>query len=111
MDADETRYKLIRLLEANPGLSQRELATRLGVSLGKANYCLQALIRKGWIKADNFKNSKNRSAYLYLLTPRGIEEKSKLTVRFLQLKMREHKSLLKEIEKLKQELEGQCDHP
>lgn len=105
MDVDETRYELIRLLEQNPELSQRELAERLGVSLGKANYCLRALIRKGWIKVDNFKNSRNRSAYMYLLTPRGVEEKAKLTVRFLQVKMREYETLRVEIERLKREID------
>ena len=65
----------MRVLEANPGMSQRDLARKLGISLGKANYCLQALIRKGWIKARNFKNSQNKAAYMYLLTPRGLEMK------------------------------------
>ena len=96
-------YKLMRLLEANPQLSQRQAARELGISLGKANYCLQALIRKGWIKAARFKNSQNKAAYMYLLTPRGLEEKAKLTVRFLQIKVREYELLRLEIEQMRVE--------
>ena len=106
MISDETRYELIRLLEANPEMSQRDVARELGISLGKTNYCLRALIRKGFIKAANFKNSQNRTAYMYLLTPRGIEEKAKLTLRFLQIKMREYETLRVEIKQLQREVEG-----
>ena len=106
MISDETRYRLIRLLEANPKISQRDMARELGMSLGKANYCLRALTQKGLIKVRNFKNSKNRMAYMYLLTPHGIEEKAKLTMRFLQIKMREFESLRAEIEQLQREAEG-----
>lgn len=100
---DETRYALIRLLDADPTLSQRDLARELGISLGKTNYCLRALIRKGWVKSTNFRNSRNRSAYMYLLTPRGIEEKTKLTLRFLQIKQREYETLRAEIAQLQEE--------
>ena len=106
MISDETRYELIRLLEANPEMSQRDVARELGISLGKTNYCLRALIQKGLIKAANFKNSQNRTAYIYLLTPRGIEEKAKLTLRFLQIKMREYETLRVEIKQLQREVEG-----
>jgi EPS-associated MarR family transcriptional regulator len=106
MLADEMRYKLMRLLEANPNLSQRDVAREFGISLGKVNYCLQALIRKGWIKASHFKNSQNKVAYRYLLTPRGIEEKASLTVEFLQIKMREYEMLRAEIEQLRREAES-----
>ncbi len=106
MISDETRYELIRLLEANPEMSQRDVARELGISLGKTNYCLRALIQKGLIKAANFKNSQNRIAYMYLLTPRGIEEKAKLTLRFLQRKMREYETLRVEIKQLQREVEG-----
>jgi EPS-associated MarR family transcriptional regulator len=106
MLADEMRYKLMRLLEANPKLSQRDVAREFGISLGKVNYCLQALIRKGWIKASHFKNSQNKVAYRYLLTPRGIEEKASLTVEFLQIKMREYEMLRAEIEQLRREAES-----
>ncbi len=105
MISDETRYELIRLLESNPDMSQRDVAKTLGISLGKTNYCLRALIRKGWIKAANFKNSRNRKAYMYQLTPRGVEEKAKLTMRYLQIKMREYESLRVEIEGLRREAE------
>ena len=98
---EETRYQLLRLLESNPQLSQREAARALGVSLGKVNYCVQALIQKGWVKATRFKNSRNKAAYMYLLTPRGIEEKANLTVEFLQIKMREYEDLRAEVEDLK----------
>jgi EPS-associated MarR family transcriptional regulator len=103
MITDEMRYKLMRVLEANPGMSQRDLARELGISLGKANYCLQALVRKGWIKARNFKNSQNKAAYMYLLTPRGLEMKSALAVRYLQIKMREYEALRVEIEQMRRE--------
>ena len=105
MIPDEMRYKLMRLLEASPEMSQRDVARELGISLGKVNYCLRALIQKGWIKAANFKNSQNRTAYMYLLTPHGIDEKAHLTVRFLQLKMREYETLREEIEQLRREAE------
>jgi len=78
MLSEEVRYKLLKLLGPNPHLSQREVAKELGVSVGKVNYCLKALIDKGWIKAANFKNSRSKSAYMYLLTPRGFEEKADL---------------------------------
>ncbi len=106
MISDETRYELIRLLEANPEMSQRDVARELGISLGKTNYCLRALIQRGLIKAANFKNSQNRTAYMYLLTPRGIEDKAKLTLRFLQIKMREYETLRVEIKQLQREVEG-----
>ena len=106
MISDEMRYEIIRLLEANPEMSQRDVARELGVSLGKTNYCLKALIDKGWIKVSNFKNSQNRTAYLYLLTPRGIEEKANFALRFLQRKIREVESLREEIEQLRKETEG-----
>lgn len=103
MLTDEMRYKLMRLLEANPGTSQRELARELGISLGKTNYCLQALMRKGLVKATNFKNSHNKAAYMYLLTPRGVESKATLTMKYLQIKMREYEALRVEIEEVRRE--------
>ena len=101
MLSDEVRYKLFKLLEASPHLTQREVARALGVSLGKVNYCLRALVGKGWVKAINFTNSKNRSTYMYLLTPRGIEEKARVTVRFLHFKMQEYELLKSEIEEIR----------
>ncbi|GAB7543300.1 MarR family EPS-associated transcriptional regulator [Cupriavidus sp. 8B] len=102
---DETDYRVLQLLAANPEINQRELAGALGVSLGKINYCLRALLDKGLIKIQNFKNSENKRAYAYLLTPVGITEKSELTARFLKRKMDEYERLRSEIEILKSELE------
>lgn len=99
----ETHYKLMRVLEANPEISQRDVARELGISLGKVNYSLRALMKKGWIKATNFKNSNNKAAYMYLLTPRGIEEKASLSVRFLKIKMQEYERLRVEIEEMRRE--------
>jgi EPS-associated MarR family transcriptional regulator len=106
MLTDEMRYKLMRLLEANPQLSQRDAARRLGISLGKANFCLRALVRTGWVKATRFKNSRNKAAYMYLLTPRGVEAKAALTLRFLQLRLREYEQLQAEIEQIRRDVEG-----
>lgn len=102
---DELRHEIFRILKDCPDISQRDLAARLGVSLGKANYCLRALIQKGWIKARNFKNSKNKLAYAYYLTSAGIEEKARLTFRFLKRKVREYEDLVEVIEDLKKEAE------
>jgi EPS-associated MarR family transcriptional regulator len=101
---EDIHYKVFKLLETNPEISQRELAKALGVSLGKANYCIGALIDKGLVKAGNFKNSSNKRAYFYVLTPNGIEAKAKLSVRFLARKMAEYEALQLEIEELKVEL-------
>jgi EPS-associated MarR family transcriptional regulator len=104
MLTDEVRYRLLKLLEPNPELSQREVARELGISLGKANYCLKALVDRGWIKVTNFKNSRNKMAYMYLLTPSGIEAKARIAARFLQMKMREHQALEREIEQIRSEV-------
>jgi len=106
--SEEVRYRLLKLLEPNPHLSQREVARELGISLGKVNYCLRALVDKGWIKAGNFKNSRNKSAYMYLLTRRGIDEKTRVTAQFLQRKVREYEALRDEIEQLRNEAERQA---
>ena len=100
----ESHYRLLRLLESSPQLTQRELAREMGVSLGKVNYCVNALIEKGWVKARNFRNSRNKLAYAYLLTPRGIEQKAAITVHFLRHKMDEYESLKKEIARLRREV-------
>lgn len=96
--------KVLRLLEANPQMSQRDLADALGVSLGKTNYCLKALLGRGFIKMQRFRKSQNKLAYAYLLTPVGITEKAGLTVRFLERKVAEYESLTLEIEALKAEV-------
>lgn len=103
MSTDEVHYKLMRLIGANPQMSQRDVARELGISLGKANYCLQALVRKGWIKAANFKNNQKKAAYMYLLTRRGLEQKASLTLRFLQIKTREYERLRAEIKQIRTE--------
>lgn len=103
MLTEEVRYKLLKLLEPNPQLSQRQVARALGISLGKVNYCLKALVDRGWIKMANFGNSRNKSAYAYFLTPRGFEEKARVTARFLQIKMREYEALKDEIEQIRVE--------
>jgi len=100
---DENRYKLLKLLHENPEMNQREIASALGLSLGKANFCLRALIEKGWIKVGNFSRSSNKKAYVYLLTLRGIEEKAEVTREFLSRKQREYEELKVEIEELKNE--------
>lgn len=103
---DETRYQLIKLIEENPSISQRELADRLGVSLGKVNYCLRALINVGWVKAGNFVRSNNKMRYAYVLTPSGLHAKTKITARFLQKKQAQYESLKVEIARLKSELQN-----
>ncbi len=87
-------------------MTQRELASELDVSLGKVNYCLKAMVEKGWIKVQNFKKSNKKLAYLYLLTPKGIEQKAYITVNFLKRKITEYETLEKEIKDLKAEIEG-----
>jgi EPS-associated MarR family transcriptional regulator len=101
---DEMHYKLMKLLEADPRMSQRDAARELGISLGKVNYCVRALIRKGWVKVSRFKNSRNKAAYVYLLTRRGAEEKGRLTLEFLHVKMTEYEELRAEIERMQQDV-------
>ncbi|HLA73896.1 MAG TPA: MarR family EPS-associated transcriptional regulator [Steroidobacteraceae bacterium] len=96
-------YKLMRLLEENPGMSQRDAARALGVSLGKVNYCLRALIGRGWVKAANFKNSQNKAAYLYVLTPSGLHGKAQLAVKYLKERVSEYEALRIEIEQMRRE--------
>ena len=101
---DEIRYRLLKFIEEHPSATQRQVATALGVSVGKANYCLRAVIEKGWVKARNFRNSNNKSAYLYVLTPGGIEEKVNVTVAFLRRKRDEYDLLAQEIQSLADEV-------
>ena len=98
--AEATQLHLLRLIEAKPEMSQRDLAQELGTSLGKVNYCLKALIDKGLVKVHNFRNNQNKLGYAYLLTPRGIESKAAITVQFLRRKMAEYESLKHEIVQL-----------
>lgn len=101
MSKDEVHFRVMRLIQENPQLTQRDLARRLGVSLGKANYCLKALVDKGFVKAENFHRSDHKLAYAYLLTPAGIDEKARVTVSFLRRKMQEFETLKAEIESLR----------
>lgn len=102
----ETHLRALRLLEAVPSLSQRDLADQLGVSLGKANFCLNALLDRGLLTAQRFKSSKNKLGYAYLLTPAGLAEKALLTSSFLKRKMNEYEALKVEIELLTAEVEA-----
>ena len=104
MLTDDIRLRILRELENDPGLSQRDLAKALGVSLGKTNYCLRALVEKGLVKVENFRKSGNKVAYAYQLTPRGISDKARITRRYLQMKLREYKALESEIDELRKEV-------
>jgi len=101
---ENTHFRVLRLLEANPKMNQRELAQALGISLGKTNYCIKALLDKGMLKVQNFQNSKRKMAYAYFLTPAGIAEKTALTGRFLQRKLHEYELLKAEVESLQLEI-------
>lgn len=101
--SDDVHYRLLKILEERPEASQRELSEALGISLGKINYCVKALLDQGWIKATNFKNSKNKLAYAYLLTPAGIDAKARITARFLKRKLAEYVALKAEIAQLRAE--------
>ena len=103
---DELRLKVLRALEANPELSQRQLAAELGVSLGGVNYALKALVARGFVKANNFRKSGRKAAYLYVLTPKGVVEKTSLAAAFLGRKLAEYEVLRQEIEALKGEVDS-----
>lgn len=105
---DESHFRVLRQLDKSPTLSQRELAEHLGMSVGKANYCINALVDKGLVKMTNFCKSTNKKGYFYYLTPKGIKEKSSLTMRFIQLKTQEYEALKKEVAELSKELSGEC---
>ena len=104
---EDTHYRVLALLERSPDISQRELAKELGISLGGVNYSLRALIEKGLLKAQNFSSSEKKLAYAYILTPKGLAEKSLLTARFLRRKMDEYEALKAEIESLQHALHNQ----
>ncbi len=101
---DATRYQLLKLIAEHPGYTQRELAAAMGVSVGKTNFCIKALISKGLVKAENFRRNHDKGDYAYLLTPKGIEDKAIVTVRFLQRKMAEYDALKAEIAALRMEV-------
>ena len=99
MDEKQDHFDLLRKIKERPASTQRELASELGFSLGKLNYCLKSLKKKGHIKLKNFQNSKNKINYAYILTPRGLAIKTKLTVNFMKRKMKEYDELAKELKK------------
>jgi EPS-associated MarR family transcriptional regulator len=101
---DVTRYQLLKLIAEHPEYTQRELAAAMGVSVGKTNFCIKALISKGLVKAENFRRNHDKGVYAYLLTPKGIEDKAIVTVRFLQRKMAEYDALKAEIATLRMEV-------
>jgi EPS-associated MarR family transcriptional regulator len=101
---NEEALRIFREINRSPEMTQREISSRLGISLGKVNFLINALIQKGFVKVENFKKSSSKSKYLYCLTPRGIEEKSRMTCLFLKRKMREYEQLELEIQQLREEM-------
>lgn len=108
---DRTRYRLLKLLQTNPELSQRQLAEELGVSVGKINFCLNALLDKGLLKVRNFRDNRNKLAYAYYLTPKGAREKVRATAGFLRRKLDEYRGLEREIEELRREVRATGEEP
>jgi len=107
---EDTYFRVMRILQQNPDLTQRELAKKLGISVGGLNYCLRALMEKGMVKMKNFATSKNKFGYVYVLTPTGMAEKAAITQGFLKRKIDEYEALKAEIEDLKAQAENQsCD--
>ena len=104
MHKSDTEYIILKILKDNPKMTQRQMASELGLSLGKTNYVVRALVDKGWLKLSNFKRSDNKLGYIYLLTPEGLSEKAILAQNFLKRKSEEYNRLKKEIETLKNEL-------
>lgn len=100
----EQHLKVLRLLQDNPDITQRQMASALGISLGGMNYCLKALVEKGWVKMDNFSRNPNKLKYAYLLTPNGARAKTRLTAQFLKRKLAEYEALKSEIEELQTEV-------
>ncbi len=108
----EIRYRLLKVLSQNPHLGQRDMAKRMGISLGKVNYCVSGIASKGWIKITRFKSAKNKIPYTYMLTPKGLEEKGRLTLRFLKRKLSEYEEIKNQIRELHCEAqEGGFDNP
>jgi len=101
---EEIQFQVLRRLHQTPEVSQRALARELGISLGSVNYCFQALVEKGWVKMQNFSRSEHKLGYIYLLTPTGISQKSRMTAEFLRRKVVEYETLREEIEQLKADL-------
>ena len=108
MGHDEIHYRTLRELERNLKLSQRQLADSLGVSVGKTNFCVRALVEKGLLKVENFRRSRNKLAYAYHLTPRGLAAKARITRRFLEIKQKEYEALREESDRLQREVCGEA---
>lgn len=108
MSDTEQSLRVLRLLQDNPDITQRQMASELGISLGRLNYCLKALVQKGWVKMDNFSRNPSKLKYSYLLTPRGVKAKTVLTARFLRRKLAEYEALKGEIEALRTEVGKAC---
>jgi EPS-associated MarR family transcriptional regulator len=108
---EDTYFRVLRMLQADPDVTQREIAERLGVSTSGLNYCLNALIDKGWVKVQNFSQSKNKFGYIYVLTPQGMVEKAMLTTRFLKRKMAEYDAMKLEIDALTSEIKSTATAP
>jgi len=106
MNNKDIRLDLLRKLESNPNCTQRELSQEMGISLGKVNYCIQKLTERGWVKFTNFSRSPNKLGYMYLLTPKGIEQKARLTTLFLKTKLEDFEILKGEISQLKIDEKG-----
>ena len=108
----EIRYRLLKILAEKPKLGQREMATKMGISLGKVNFCVSELAAKGWIKITRLKSARKKIPYIYMLTPKGLEEKGNLTVRFLRRKLAEYEEIKKQILELHNEVQqGSLDNP
>ena len=101
----EIHYRLLKILSGENNLTQREMATRMGISLGKVNYCLAELAKKGFVKVNRFKGSGNKLQYVYILTPSGLEAKARITLRFLKRKMKEYEDIKQQIKELTREIE------
>jgi EPS-associated MarR family transcriptional regulator len=101
---EDTYFRIMRLVEEQPYISQRDMAEKVGISLGSLNYCLKALMDKGFVKLENFQNSKHKSKYAYILTPSGIAKKVSVTGRFLKRKLQEYEALKVEIDSLKSQV-------
>ncbi|MFA4911286.1 MAG: MarR family EPS-associated transcriptional regulator [Desulfobacteria bacterium] len=108
----EIHYRLLKVLSQDPQLGQRDIAKRMGISLGKVNYCISELAAKGLIKITRFRSAKNKIPYTYVLTPKGLEEKGRLTLRFLKRKLLEYEEIKKQIRELHYEVEeNSLDNP
>lgn len=103
---EELKLRIMRVLEENPNATQRDIARKLNVSLGGVNYCIKALVDRGWVKLNRFAKSERKMGYAYILTPQGISEKTRITARFLERKMAEYESLQQEIEQLRAEVQS-----